>query len=443
MSNEITLKAWKNLETPSDHMYLTKDIERGQLPEILELAMGASTNPAVRDMLFLSTLSVCSYALPKMKMLHDPVKRKEYSANLMTLIVARAASGKGVMNTAHTLLEPIESVLTQLERSAEIPANCSSAAFLDLLEQNGGSGIMIATEMDELSQIWKHDYGNFSHIFRQAFEHETISRARKAGTAGVVKTTIPHPCLSVLLSGTYNQVQPLLGNAENGLVSRFLPYLLEDAPEFDIHVLDNCPTPDETAGGNLYEYLGKQLGARWGWMMQQRHDCYWRLTDEQAAQLAAFFSDGYHLALDEMGMPDDFAASVFRMLVTVKRIGMILTALRLDIHAALPKEIYCSDDDFRTLAILSEQLLKHAARLSLMLPDAPSHTRPGYTPLTRAEKKMMDFLNALPKKFTTQQAIDAGNLFGFERRTTEQYLTELINNGLIVRIKKGWYQRVY
>ena len=36
MSNEITLKAWKNLETPSDHMYLTKDIERGQLPEILD-----------------------------------------------------------------------------------------------------------------------------------------------------------------------------------------------------------------------------------------------------------------------------------------------------------------------------------------------------------------------------------------------------------------------
>ena len=61
MSNEITLKAWKNLETPSDHMYLTKDIERGQLPEILELAMGASTNPAVRDMLFLSTLSVYRY----------------------------------------------------------------------------------------------------------------------------------------------------------------------------------------------------------------------------------------------------------------------------------------------------------------------------------------------------------------------------------------------
>ena len=431
MSNEITLKEQKNLENPSDHMYLTKDIERGQLPEILELAMGASTNPAVRDMLFLSTLSVCSYALPGMKMLHDPVKRKEYSANLMTLIVARAASGKGVMNTAHTLLEPIELVLSQLERSAEIPANCSSAAFLDLLEQNNGSGIMIATEMDELSQIWKHDYGNFSHIFRQAFEHETISRARKAGTAGVVKTTIPHPCLSVLLSGTYNQVQPLLGNAENGLVSRFLPYLLEDAPEFDIHVLDNCPTPDETDGGNLYEYLGKQLGARWGWMMQQRHDCYWRLTDEQAAQLAAFFSDGYHLALDEMGLPDDFAASVFRMLVTVKRIGMILTALRLDIHADLPKEIYCSDDDFRTLAILSEQLLKHAARLSLMLPDAPSRTRPGYAPITRTEKKMLSLLEALPEQFTTTQAIEIGNLLGMSRATVYRYLANLQDEGLL------------
>lgn len=432
------MKRGNTLEYPVDHMYLTKDILPGQLPEWLERAIGSINKPASRDMMFLSALTICSYALPRMKMLHDPSRRKEYFPNLMTMIVARAASGKGVMNDAHRLLEPINFVLEKIGRSAEIPANSSSVAFLDLLAEYDGSAITIATEMDDLSQTWKRDYGNYSHIFREAFEHEQISRARKSGTEGVVKTVIKNPRLSVLLSGTFNQVQPLLGNGENGLVSRFLPYLLDDSPEFDMHILDNCDVSDATSA-NPYEQLGKELGARWGWMMQQKHDCLWCLTEDQAKQLSAFFSDGYHLALDEMGLPEEYAASVFRMMVTIKRIGMILTALRLDIHSELPKTVYCSDEDFKTMGMLSEQLLKHAAKLTLMLPDAKSRVRPGFAPLSRSEKKMLDLLGYLPERFSAAEAIETGEKMGFSRATVFRYLAHLEEIGAIVKGEHGLY----
>ena len=437
MTGELA-KRGNSLEIPAEHMYLTKDFLPGQLPEWLERAIGNIRKPAARDMMFLSALTICSYALPRIKMLHDPSRKKEYYPNLMTMIAARAASGKGVMNDAHALLEPINFVLGKIGRSAESPANSSSVAFLELLAAYDGCGITIATEMDDLSQTWKRDYGNYSHIFREAFEHEQISRARKTGALGVAKTVIKHPRLSVLLSGTFNQLQPLLGNGENGLVSRFLPYLLDDSPEFDMHVLDNCDIPNETSV-NLYEQLGKELGARWGWMMQQKHDCLWSLTADQAKQLSAFFADGYHLALDEMGLPEDYAASVFRMMVTIKRIGMILTALRLDIHSELPKTIYCSDEDFKTMGMLAEQLLKHAAKLMLMLPEAKSHVRPGYAPLSRSQKKMLDFLDLLPKRFSAAEAIEIGERMGFSRATVFRYLVSLAEKGALVQGEHGQY----
>jgi len=430
MNKEIALREPVVL-APSEHTYLTKDLPKGQLPALLERAIGISDNPVVKDMLLLSTLTACGFALPRIKTVHDPKKKKVYAPNLMSLIVARAASGKGVMNSAHTLIEKMERALKAIGRAAEIPANSSSAAFLDLLSQYGGTAIMIATEMDELSQVWKKDYGNYSHIFRQAFEHEKISRARKSGAHGVIKTDIPHPRLSVLLSGTYNQVQPLLGNQENGLVSRFIPYLVEDETDFDMHVMDNCDNMEGPSLEGLFQELGEELYDRWVWLLKQDHDCLWALTDDQAKQLAAFFHDGFHFALDEMELPEDFDASIFRMAVTIKRIGMILGALRLDMSQPLPERVYCSDEDFLTLGKLAEQLLKHAARLSMMLPDAKTNLREGYGPMTRAEKKMLELFEVLPERFSASDAIAIGAQLGMSRATVYRHLAGLQDAGLL------------
>ena len=252
--NELTLSA-----TP----YLCADIPDGALPAFLEQAIAVADRPEQQDMLFLSALTACSYALPHMRMLHGKPQHTYYP-NLMTLIVAPPAAGKGIMNNVRRLLAPIHAKLAFYDQLATIPANCSSAAFCELLSNNDGTAFMMETEMDVLSGTWKNDYANYSYIFRQTFEHETITRARKAPGGGISYIEIPNPRLSVLLSGTFNQLQPLIVSRENGLASRFMPYIVEDIAPFDPQVF--MANDHESADGvaAVYQLLANDLFVRCG-----------------------------------------------------------------------------------------------------------------------------------------------------------------------------------
>ena len=60
---------------PSDGLYLTTDLEQGQLPEFLTKAISVADEPSQQDMLLLGTLTAASYALPHVKILHGKPQR--------------------------------------------------------------------------------------------------------------------------------------------------------------------------------------------------------------------------------------------------------------------------------------------------------------------------------------------------------------------------------
>ncbi len=487
------------IPAPTSDSYLSTSLMLGQLPSLLERAMLVADQPAQMDMLLLSTLTVCSYALPHIKMLHGNPQHTYYP-NLMTLIVAPPASGKGVMNNARLLLKPIQNHLRKQNKFAEIPANSSSAAFLDLLKASDGQGFVMATEMDNLSKIWKQDYGDYSDLFRQAFEHESYSKARRSGMRKSSLYTFDEPKLSVLLSGTPNQLRPLIGTGEDGLASRFLPYFLQDVMPFDRNALMNGDHYTDNGAKAVFDELGKELYYRWLWLSAQDSDTLWSLTDEQAEALADFLEDWESIVRERPqnsaentlpDLPDAFRAMFNRLPVTLKRIGLILTALRLDIPASLPeakkplsrsaksglksimdkvlgreeqttssnvigkeisrftnsslsncpKVLYCSDDDFKTLVILAEKFIRHLLDLALMLPEpkTPLHVNQLQRP---AQPRAQELLDLLPDKFTTKEAITVGSTIGMEKRTVEEHLTNACADKTIVRISRGTYQKV-
>ena len=439
------------LEVPSDDMYICTNINEGQLPKYLEDAMTIVDSPAQQDMLLLSTLTALSYALPHMKLLHGLDKAKHtYYPNMMTLIIAPPASGKGVMNEVKKLIAPIHKVLKANGSRATIPANSSSAAFFELINKCQGNAFMIETEMDVLSKIWKKDYGNYSELFRQAFEHETFSVARK-GSGNADPIEVEHPQLSVLLSGTPNQVNPLIGSGEDGLASRFMPYIVTDVMPFDKRVLAHNDSYPAEGGKDVFEQLGEELLARWKWLKEQDHDCIWSLTDEQADVLGDILEDAYMLAYERkvvpetskpMEMPLRFTPAFNRMVVSIKRIGLILSALRLEVGNELPEVLYCSDEDFKTLVMLAEKLLRHAVDLTLMQPEEKM-----VLPLNRvdlvseAERKAEAFWHDLPIAFSTTEALSLGKKNDIERRTVEKYLKILIDQKKVIRVRKGTYKK--
>lgn len=446
------MKENKVFVAPAEDLYLTTELEPGQLPQFLEKAISVADQPTQQDMLLLGTLTTASFAMPHVRILHGKPQHSYYP-NLMSLVVAPPAAGKGVLNYMHRLVAPIQDKLNLLGKTAVIPANSSSAAFLDLLAMNQGAGLMIETEMDVLSQIWKNDFGNYSHLFRQAFEHETLRRARKAGAQALNYTEISSPCLSAILSGTPNQLKPLLVNRENGLASRFLPYMVEDIIPFDRRALKNGDHIEENSALTVFQELGKELRQRWEMLAALDHDVLWSLTDEQAEMLGDLFDDGYKLAMEEFHLPESFDATMKRMAVIIKRIGAILTVLRLPLSSSVcgmnPGEtvpptnpiLYCSDTDFHTLVLLAEKLTRHAALMTLMLPEEEKLLDTQVTS-SLAERHADKLLDSLSYEFTTADAIQAGKALEMEQSTVRDHLALCCENKTIVRTKRGHYKKL-
>ena len=199
----------------------------------------------LKDVILVSTLNVLSATMPNVRSVcNDPPGWS--SPNFYMCIVAPPGSGKGVMGWALLLVRPIEKRLRKayeqakaewdltvgesnrppapVEKTMQLNANSSSSAFYTDLYNNDGVGILVAQEIDTLAITLKHEWGDFTADLRNAFHHEPLSRSRR--TDG--RSRIEHPCLSMLISGTPNQLVHLLGGKgmEDGLVSRIAFFII-------------------------------------------------------------------------------------------------------------------------------------------------------------------------------------------------------------------------
>ena len=218
-----------NLNQEGADTLITTHFRQGQLPWQVEKAISIAPEGEMRDMLLLSLLTNYAYALPAMRMYHG-FPHHVYGPELMTMVLAPAASGKGIMNYAKQLLQGIENEHGEF---IFLPANTSAAALMSYLQMLKGRGIMMATEIDTLSKALGSTTGGFSDVLRCMFEHETISKLRK-NLEELIEISDPH--FAVLISGTYNQLKPLIKSRENGLMSRFACYVVKQTQDFDDRV---------------------------------------------------------------------------------------------------------------------------------------------------------------------------------------------------------------
>ena len=407
---------------------ITSHFRQGQLPWQVEKAISIAPEGEMRDMLLLSLLTNYAYALPAMRMYHG-FPHHVYGPELMTMVLAPAASGKGIMNYAKQLLQGIENEHGEF---IFLPANTSSAALMSYLQMLHGRGIMMATEIDTLSKALGSSTGGFSDVLRCMFEHETISKLRK-NHEEFIEITDPH--FAVLISGTYNQLKPLIKSRENGLMSRFACYVVKQTQDFDDRVwldAEEDAVPQDIA---LYEQLGHELSLRYGWMRKAKHSCYFYLTDAQRKTITRMFRAMYDIYRKSFG--NEFDSILKRMPVIMKRIAMILTGLRMDMSQPLPERMVCSEDDFETMILIGHKLLMHSAMMFQMLPENKDAV-PGEIGHTLIQRQ---FFEMLPADFTKQDAVKQAEVLGVNVRTMEDWLEKAIQQTVIERIMKGRYHK--
>lgn len=430
-------------ELPEEAMPTLSDAIFNTIPEYLKQITNVATTNEERDILLLGSLVTLSVAFPKLigKYGDNPV-----NANLFIFVSAKASAGKGILIHCRKLVEPIHLNLREqaklLKRQYElemqdynanksrdstvekpqkppqkmlfIPANNSATGFLEILSDSDSRGIIFETEGDTLSKAFKSDYGDFSDGFRNAFQHEPISYYRRTDKEYV---EIPRPCLSALLSGTPKQIQILIPNAENGLFSRFMFYVMNMKHEWK----DVFTSKTESGLDVHFEQLGKQFYALYQ-TLQANSEIHFSLTEEQQNKFNQFFEkiQTMYIAIQE----EDIISSVRRLGLTAYRIMMIFSALRIMETGEITSRLICDDVDFDNTLQMVSVLVKHSSYVFTQI--AQDSYKP--KPKNRKEK----FLESLPYNFNRQTYVTIALQLAIPDKTAQKYIKDLVDAGIIL-----------
>ena len=433
---------------------------RSNLPTIMQRIVADSSSDVDADILILGSLTVFSACIPNVYGVYD---RREVFANLFLFVTARASAGKGRLSLCRHLAAPLHQALRDKYRkqmkkyeaaqvayainrrnSLEVPpkeppfltlfvpANSTATVVYQTLAQNNGVGLLFETEGDTLSNAFNSDLGNFSDGFRKAFHHETISYLRKKDHEYV---EIVKPKFSAVLSGTPQQIFNLIPNAENGLFSRFVFYVMEtELVWHDMFANTGNTTADEQF---------KQIGLDFFAFLKKfpKKPVQFTLSRTQQKQFNAFFETTQLRYAQLFG--DDIIASVRRLGLIMFRFAMILSVLRLMDEASSKskkdmQQLVCSDADFNTALAMVKVLLQHSAAVFQTLPRNPK------TPILKGRQLLAaeareKFLAALPDTFDRPTYLKVVASLNIAVKTAERYLADFCKSGQLTHPSNGQY----
>ena len=436
-------KATDQEETqPEEQMPTLPDAVFDTIPEFLKHITQVATTKEERDILLLGSLVTLSVAFPKLngKYGDNPV-----NTNLFIFISAKASAGKGILIHCRKLVEPIHLALRnqakimkqQFEVDMQeynankgkdantekpqkppqkmlfIPANNSATGFLEILGDSDKRGLIFETEGDTLAKAFKSDYGDFSDGFRNAFQHEPISYYRRTDKEYV---EIDRPCLSALLSGTPKQITTLIPNAENGLFSRFMFYVMN----MKLIWKDVFASKTENGLDVHFEKLGNEFYSLYQ-TLQANPDVHFSLTPSQQLQFNQFFEKMQTLYVNIQ--EEEIISSVRRLGLIAYRIMMIFSALRIMEDGEITQNLICNDTDFQNTLDMITILVKHSSYVYSQIAQETYKPKPKH--------KKEQFLENLPYHFNRQTYVATALSLGITDKSAQRYIKEFKDADII------------
>ena len=427
---------------PEEQMPTLPDAVFDTIPEFLKHITQVATTKEERDILLLGSLVTLSVAFPKLigKYGDNPV-----NTNLFIFISAKASAGKGILIHCRKLVEPIHLALRnqakimkqQFEVDMQeynankgkdanpekpqkppqkmlfIPANNSATGFLEILGDSDKRGLIFETEGDTLAKAFKSDYGDFSDGFRNAFQHEPISYYRRTDKEYV---EIDRPCLSALLSGTPKQITTLIPNAENGLFSRFMFYVMN----MKLIWKDVFASKTENGLDVHFEKLGNEFYSLYQ-TLQANPDVHFSLTPSQQLQFNQFFEKMQTLYVNIQ--EEEIISSVRRLGLIAFRIMMIFSALRIMEDGSIEQNLYCNDTDFQNTLDMITILVKHSSYVYSQIAQETYKPKPKH--------KKEQFLENLPYHFNRQTYVATALSLGITDKSAQRYIKEFKDADII------------
>lgn len=391
-----------------------------------------------RDIVLISSLVVLSNCFPNIYGVYDGDR---VYPQLYGVIVAPAASGKGVMNYSRILIEKIhkkifqESLIEFRENQKSsrksgnfestemrvkiLPANISTSEMYSYLGSSNHGLIIIESEADTMSNMLKNDWSNYSDVLRKAFHHEPVSISRKMDK---VFENIDEPKLAMLVSGTPDQLQPLIKSKENGLFSRFIVYNFDEISPFK-NVFDRNKRNNKAAFENFGEVI---------------YNTYERLT-EMKSLIEFSFTENQESKFIELIKPirndiienhaEGFISNVHRHGLIFYRLAMILAIIRNLDNIHVNRNLVCSNVDFMLAYHLMTTLLRHSQFTYNTIDNGD---------LSIQDEELLDKMNDV---FSREKLINEGKKMNIPIRTIDDKISQWKRKRIIKKIDRSSYKK--
>ena len=425
-----------------------------------------------KDKMTLAVIDVVSSALPNYYTIYD--ERVIYPP-LYFLFCGKAASRKGEIGLAMKILKALKREIqkayhAEMEayenehalweaksgkreradrgpepkapqyRSPIMGANSSYASFISDLKANGGWGIMFDTEADNVSQMLKTDYGDYSTLLRQATHHEPIIYNRVKDNTHI---EIEEPQLAVCLTCTPDQLPGLFPTILNGLGTRFLYYNLTREVKWRSPFLRKEKTNEQ-----LYEELGERF-LELHHMMQDLGNRRIQFVFPESFQDR--FDNYFDTILEDQFymLGDGIVSFIYRMGLYFIRITMVLALLRRFSELKPGKLLFeeneqaitCSETDFQIAMTIMDTLINHTAYIytglggekELDIFEHPVDMNDGELRLYKV----------LPEEYTTKEAKQKAEEIGINPATAKRYISDYWKKHRVAEhIKNGCYRKI-
>jgi hypothetical protein len=286
-----------------------------------------------------------------------------------------------------------------------LPANTSSSKLYNHLSENSGKGVICETEADTLGIMFKKDWSSYSDLLRKSFHHERLTQSRINENEYI---EIDQSRVSVILSGTPNQIFNIISSAEDGLFSRFIYYLYQSDPTWVSQRPDTSSENLDTFFRNKSEQVFELV------KFFESKETEIILNRNQWDRVDIIFENYLARIIDISGREAE--GVVKRMGLIFFRICMILTAIRNFEGKNYQERIDCFQSDFEIAEKLIATYIEHSLIMFENLPRSSKHT------ITKKPRNIDLLFDSLPDEFSRKDAVEKASEFGLSIRTVDEYL---------------------
>jgi hypothetical protein len=412
-----------------------------QLPTLLEKSVKAFNNIDEQELFTYTSIVSLSGILPNVSGVYAG---NIVYPNMFLMVLAPAASGKGIMSHARELLKPVHELYLQESREklseynriprklrgdappfkiVFLPANSSSSKMIDHLSTNGTDTplILFETEMDTLTITNATEFGNYSDILRKVFQNEPVSQSRRMNNEYL---EIEKPKLAAVISGTPGQLFKFINNREDGLLSRFLVMNYKNTEGW--RNVSPCPTCINLT--KHFKNLSKQFLEFYLSISKEEFEV--TLTKKQWKRVNSYGEENYNKIVEIYG--ESATAIIKRHNLILFKICMVLTSLRKYEEKNNACKMVCRDQDFLTALFLVNKSMFAGLNIYEALPREK-------TPNLNQNKEVL--FQSLGDTFLRADALSLAKSLLISERSTDRYLKDFLHRGFLNQLEKGKYEK--